>query len=592
MVVTHRGSVQPTVLNQTLAVHTQTTREATPSTTTPETNIGVTLAGTHVTPTCPTLPPKVAPQGALLANNQFAALALDGGTNNPNDDNGSTNSPTDWELILDDVEVPPELAMDDPQSKAIIKMFKDHQRNANSQLLSLRKYYKRRLCEQLDKTLFAIDKECKVEQRKREAVVLLVWEGIATDIPDMFRANKELSANLESIKQMMDTNAATFVEANQKNQSMFDKITTNQPIFQGNPREILTSMAPNNGTLASIGTTVTSITQTTADSVEAAVMGVKTLMVKEIGNIPDTIARVEGNMAILRNLVTLVQTPQVDATTVPTGIGLTACSDDRGDPSGPPLGPALLSLQDRVDILDGVDGRPLAATCGQTSSPGLRPPQVHVHTMDATNGRTTPVGATHSNNVRAYELPQAPSAPRGQLKSPMEPTGHFGSGLSINISSWVPRPGMSYPTNESAVGHGGVASPAPAPATDIPDFELPTGHFVSGLGATKSSRAAWAESARQRNPLAARVSGAPQRMDSCTSPFWTHPLATPLTINSLCRMAIARMARSHGRHPGVNTKTVTDTTWPVATPGPTTPTKGFQAGAFPLLAMPIAGDRQ
>jgi hypothetical protein len=69
MVVTHPGSVRPTILDQTLAVHTQTAREAMQSTTTPATNIGVTLVGTHVTPTCPTLPPEVAPQAALLANN-------------------------------------------------------------------------------------------------------------------------------------------------------------------------------------------------------------------------------------------------------------------------------------------------------------------------------------------------------------------------------------------------------------------------------------------------------------------------------------------------------------------------------------------
>jgi hypothetical protein len=73
--------------------------------------------------------------------------------------------------------------------------------------------------------------------------------------------------------------------------------------------------------------------------------------------------------------------------------------------------------------------------------------------------------------------------------------------------------------------------------------------------------------------------------------FLMHPLATPLAINSPCRKAIARMAKSHGRHPRVNTKTVTDTTWPVAASSPTTP-MSCQEGAFYPLAMPIAGDRQ
>jgi hypothetical protein len=107
MVMTHCGSVWPTVLDQTLAVYTQTAREATQSATTPVTNVGVTLAETHVTPTHPTLPPKVALQAASLTNNQFGALALDGGRTTTNNDNGSKNSKPDWESFLDDVEVPP-----------------------------------------------------------------------------------------------------------------------------------------------------------------------------------------------------------------------------------------------------------------------------------------------------------------------------------------------------------------------------------------------------------------------------------------------------------------------------------------------------
>jgi hypothetical protein len=71
-----------------------------------------------------------------------------------------------------------------------------------------------------------------------------------------------------------------------------------------------------------------------------------------------------------------------------------------------------------------------------------------------------------------------------------------------------------------------------------------------------------------------------------------HPLATPLAFIIPCRMAIARMAKGHSRHPRFNTKTATDTTWPVATSGPTTPRRGCQESAFYPLATPIAGDRQ
>jgi hypothetical protein len=172
----------------------------------------------------------------------------------------------------------------------------------------------------------------------------------------------------------MDANAAKSTEAHQKTQSMFNKIMANQSIFHDNLREILTSLATNNGTLATTKTTVSSITRTTADLVEVVVMGIKTLVVKEMGNFAGMIAHVEGDMAVLRNLVILVQPPQDDATTVSTGP--TACSDNNRDPPGPPLGSAPLSLQDCSDIMDGTDGRSLAATHGQMSRPGFQPPQV------------------------------------------------------------------------------------------------------------------------------------------------------------------------------------------------------------------------
>jgi hypothetical protein len=116
----------------------------------------VTLVGTHITPACPTLPPEVATPGALLTNNQFAKFASDGGTTNPNDDNGSKNSSPDWESLLDDVEVPPELATDDPRSKAIVKMIQDHRCNANSCILLIRKYFQQKLNAQSDDTLGVI----------------------------------------------------------------------------------------------------------------------------------------------------------------------------------------------------------------------------------------------------------------------------------------------------------------------------------------------------------------------------------------------------------------------------------------------------
>jgi hypothetical protein len=383
------------------------------------------------------------------------------------------------------------------------------------------------------------------EIANRQAALMSIREGIAKDIADTHRTNNELSANLASIKQLMDTNA-------EKNQSTFDKIVANQSIFHCNLREMSTSMATTNGTLATIATTVSSITQSTADTVEAAVTGITTLMVKEIGNIADTIARVEGNMAVLRNLVTLVQTAQVDAPTVPTNTGPTECSDDDGDPTNLPPGLNLLSLQDRFkilddaddqphdanrgpspgfrslqdwmhtqDILDNADGRPHNASHGPT--PGFWSLQGRMHTMDATNDRNTPVGGNTSDDAGAHAAPQVPSALRGQPKSPTDPSGFLGSGLGINDPTRVPRPGTPIPNKGSATRHGGVASLNPAPAADVPDFKL-NGHFSSGFGRPDASWDAWAASARHHESLAARNSGKPLHMDLCMSPFSNAPV--------------------------------------------------------------------
>ncbi len=338
----------------------------------------------------------------------------------------------------------------------------------------------------------------------------------------------------------MDTNA-------EKNQLKFDKIAENQSIFQ----------ATTNGTMATIATTVSSITQSTTDSVKAAVMGITKLMVKEIGNIADTIARVEGNMAVLRNLVTLVQTTQVDAPTVPTKTGPTECSDNNGDPPNLPPGTGLLSLQDVVDSedappspshspaslslqehvqilddadvpphnatrgpspgfrslqdrmnawdnLDNADGRPHDETRGP--SPGFWSLQERRHANDATYGWSTPVRGPTSNDTGARAAHQAPSALCGQLKSPLDPSGFFGSGLGINDPTRAPKPGMPIPTNGSTDWNEGVASSASAPAADVLYFEL-NGHFGSGFGRPDASRDAWAALACQRKSLAATGSG-------------------------------------------------------------------------------------
>jgi hypothetical protein len=403
------------------------------------------------------------------------------------------------------------------------------------------------LREQNEKEITVLREKNEKEIADRQAALMSIREGIAKDIANTHRANNKLLANLASIKHLIDTNA-------KKNQSTFDKIVENQSIFQ----------ATTNGTLATIATRVSSITQSTTDSVEAAVMGVTKLMVKEIGNIADTIARVEGDMAILRNLVTLVQTTQVDAPTVPTKTGPTECSDNNGVPPNLPPGTGLLSLQDVLDSedappslshglaslslqeriqilddadvqphnamrgpspgfwslqdqmnardnLDDADGRPHNATHGP--SPGFWSLQERRHANDATYGWSTPEMGPTSDDTGACAAHQAPSALRGQLKSPSDPSGFFGSRLGINNPTRAPKPGTPIPTDGSTDWNGGVASSASAPTVDVPDFEL-NEHFGSGFGQPDASRDAWAASARQRKSLAATSSGATPQMDS------------------------------------------------------------------------------
>jgi hypothetical protein len=194
--VTCHGSARPTILDQKLAKQIHAARKDTQPPTSPVTNVGVTLAETHFTPTRPTAPPEAAPQAASLTNNQFGALALDGGRTTTGDDNGSNNSEPDWDSFLDDVEVPPELKGDDPKLNAIIKMIKDHCREANSCISSMCKYLLEKIQGQSDETYATF----WLEDRKREDALLSIWEGIAKDIANTFFANNELPANLAFIK--------------------------------------------------------------------------------------------------------------------------------------------------------------------------------------------------------------------------------------------------------------------------------------------------------------------------------------------------------------------------------------------------------
>jgi hypothetical protein len=91
----------------------------------------------------------------LLANNQFGALTSDSRRTTTDNDNGSNNFEPDWESFLDDVDVPPELKKDDPKLNAIIKMIKDHCCEANSCILSMRKYLLEEIQGQSDKTYAA-----------------------------------------------------------------------------------------------------------------------------------------------------------------------------------------------------------------------------------------------------------------------------------------------------------------------------------------------------------------------------------------------------------------------------------------------------
>jgi hypothetical protein len=72
--VTLRQSAQTTNLDPILAEHIHTARGDMQPMITPVTNVGMALVGTHVTLTCPTLPPNIATSAALLKNNQFAEL--------------------------------------------------------------------------------------------------------------------------------------------------------------------------------------------------------------------------------------------------------------------------------------------------------------------------------------------------------------------------------------------------------------------------------------------------------------------------------------------------------------------------------------
>jgi hypothetical protein len=141
---------------------------------------------------------------------------------------------------------------------------------------------------------------------------------------------------------------------------------------------------------------VTNLVTTELGTIAATITN---LVTKEVGTIADMSARVEGNIATLRNLVTSVRPPHLMESVVHTGP--IECSDDDGNHTNPSPQSGLLSLQDRIDMMDGADSKSVDTTRGRTPSLGLWPPQVWVDSTDGTSGRHTLVGATPSNGVRA-----------------------------------------------------------------------------------------------------------------------------------------------------------------------------------------------
>ena len=476
----HRRHTAHTNLDMKIAEHVHTAPTA--SRTTPPSVVDV--LGKHVTPPRPTKPPEHDALTTTLRGNSFGAL----GTNDDND--GSQNSEPSWES---DYDPPPELQGGDQYSKAIVTMLKEHDQKAKATISSLRQYLNSEMARANNETLEAFQLErrqreidllsLREQNEKREATLLSIREEMTSDLAMTHRANKELSAKFEL---------------------RFDKMAEHQSEFQ----------AATNGTLTTIATSVSTITQSTSESVEAAVKGVTNLMVEHFGNIADTFARVEGDMAVLRGLVTSVRPIEVDAPTVPTNTGPTECSDDDGDTRSqqqdnledehdPPdlfRGSAPLTLQERLNIQNVTRG----------PSPGFLSLQDRVHTNEKPPVRVnTPTEA----GARAVPLTTPPIAVGGSPKLPTDPSGYFGSTLGVNDPTSPPMHGTKPPTSQTATAHEGAATPTHAPITDVQDF-VGKGHFGSGYGRGDASKEAWAASARQRESPPGNGHGATTRMES------------------------------------------------------------------------------
>jgi hypothetical protein len=254
-----------------------------------------TVQQTHVTPPRPTKPPE--PNNPATKGNFFAPIA-------PTDD----NSEPDWESDIDDddIDPPPELQGDDPHSKAIVKLLKAHSIQARNKISSLRQYLRDEMerhsvdtmeafqweREQRERAIMSLREKNEKEIADRQAALMTIREEMAKDMAATRDANNELSATLGS---------------------GLDKLVENQSMFQ----------TSTNGTLATIASTVSTITQSTTDSVAAAMTGVTTMMAREIGTIAETIARVEGDMAALRDIVTSARPTDMGTPTVPPEPGPT-----------------------------------------------------------------------------------------------------------------------------------------------------------------------------------------------------------------------------------------------------------------------------
>jgi hypothetical protein len=213
-------------------------------------------------------------------------------------------------------------------------------------------------------------------------------------------------------------------------------------------------------TIARVDGDVSALRSLHATTLESGLMDLKT----QVGNFANTVARLDGDIASIRNLVTNATSPSANAN---AARGPLLCPGSTVNHSGPTQAP--LSLQDRVDMMDGADGRPLSTFHGLPPRTGIQP--LRMLTMDGT--APAPMPATPNNGADPAPPPAPPEPPVDNTTTPRQGADEATTGLSGGSDNHPPPPPLAMQPRGLAVTRCGHRATSTYHTTGVEPREYP-----------------------------------------------------------------------------------------------------------------------